>query len=79
MQNSVIIFYGLFAMMVIAFLVILSAKESIITQSKFVSWYQMLFAGHTSKAFQVKDFILGPHHKIVLAKGAVTFVAFRSK
>lgn len=58
---------------------VFSAEEAVFSQRKFVPGNELLFTGHASKAFRVKDFILGPHHKIVLAKRPKTFVAFRPK
>ena len=78
MQNGVVILDGVFAMAsaAVVLLMIFTAKEAVIPQGKFVPGYQLLFAGHASKAFQMKDLILGPHHKVVFAEGTAAFVTF---
>ena len=77
MQNGVVVLDGVFAAMVDAVavvLMVLPTKEAIIPQGKLVPRYQLLFAGHASKAFQMKDLVLGPHHKVVFSEGSAAFV-----
>jgi hypothetical protein len=65
--------------LLIALLVIFTAKEAVVSKGKLVAGHQLLFASHTPEAFQVKDFILSSHHKVVFTEGSATLVAFGSK
>ena len=75
MQNGVVVLDGVFAAVgTVPVLMVFPAKEAIIPQGKLVPRYQLLFAGHASKAFQMKDLVLGPHHKVVFSEGSAAFV-----
>lgn len=56
--------------------VIGSAEQTVLSESKFVPRDKLSAAGHTSKTFDMVHLGAGSHHKVVLAETDVAFSAF---
>ena len=54
------------------------AVDLLVLQGKLIPRHQLLLAGDAPEALHVEDLALGPHHKVVFAKGAEALVALGS-
>ena len=54
----------------------LVTEEPVLLEGKRVSRYELLLAGHTTKALQVKYPVFSAHHVVVFAELAAAFITF---
>ena len=75
---TVVIHHGLviisFTITILVQPVVLVTEQPVILQGERVPRYELLLAGHTTKALQVKYPVFGAHHVVVFAELAAAFI-----